>query len=772
MAAALRGEQPAQPGAAIYTKRCADCHGAQGQGVADEYEDPLIGERSLRALTKYIARTMPDDDPGSLSADEAAQVAAYINDAFYSPAAQARLRPAELEVARLTVPQYRTTVADLVGTFRGGRQPLPSGEHGLKGHYSGVELVKPQAEKKAEKENTGEVKKKEKVKFERVDPWVAFVFAGESPAPATMGPEQFSVRWDGSILAEETGIYEFVIKTENGARLWVNDSRKKLIDGWVSAGPEAREEKKSIFLLGGRAYPLIFEFFKYKDKTASIALQWKPPHGVQETIPQRALVPQSVPPTMVVRTTFPPDDRSVGYERGTGISKEWQQATIEAAVAVAEHVEENLAELSGTKTDAADRSERLKDFAQRFVQTAFGRPLSEEQQCFIELQFESARSPEIAIKRIVLFALEAPQFLYPELRDRAQPDGYEVAARLALTLWDTLPDAKLLEAAAAGKLHTSEEIAGHARRMLSDARTKTKLRGFFHHWLDLTRAESISKDPQSFPGFDAAVLADLRTSLALFIDEVVWSERSDYRELLRADYLLLNERLAGFYGKGQVGDGFQRVAFDPKERAGVVTHPYLMAALAHSKFTSPIHRGVFLTRNVLGLTLKSPAMAMEFEDSRFDPTLTMRQKITEMTRDSSCMGCHAVINPLGFALEQFDAVGRWRTEDNQKAVDAASEFLTEDGETVRLSGARDVAEFAAKSESGHRAFIRHLFHHTVKQAPAAFGPDTLDTLLRSFTASEFNIQKLLTEIAVVAASRSLKAADSPLAQNQLLLQDP
>ena len=750
------------PGASIYTRICGDCHGTSGEGVAKEYDKPLVGERSLKALTKRIARTMPDDDPGSLSDEEAAQVAAYIYDAFYSPVAQARLHPPEIELARLTIPQYRAMVADLIGSFRGGFQGLPSGERGLKGHYSGVAIEAPKP--KPEDEKTGEVRKKETVKFDRLDSQINHAFGADSPDPCMMSAEQFSIRWEGSVFADETGTYEFVIRTENGARLWVNDIKTKLIDGWVSAGPQVREEKKSIFLLGGRAYPLLLEFFKYKDKTASVELLWKRPHGVLETIPEGHLSPHQVRSTMVVSTHFPADDRSVGYERGTGISKAWHQATVEAAIAVAEHVEENLGELSRTKSDAPDRVEGLRDFSRRFMERAFRRPLTEEQQCFVETQLDAAKTPELAVKRVVLFALKSPRFLYPDLSERERADDYDVAARLATSLWDSLPDDKLLEAAGAGKLRSREQIIAQARRMLGDQRTRTKLNGFFHQWLDLERGESISKDPQAFPGFDEAVVADLRTSLALFIDQVVWSERSDYRELLRADYLLLNERLAKFYGKDHVAEGFQRVSFEPKERAGVITHPYLMTSLAHRNFTSPIHRGVFLTRNVLGLTLKSPAMAMQFVDSRFDPSLTMREKITEMTRDTSCMGCHSVINPLGFALEQYDAIGRWRTEDNKKPVNPAADLLTEEGETVRFAGARDVAEFAAQSESGHRAFIRHLFHHTVKQEPAAFGPETMDSLLRSFTASEFNIQKLLTEIAVVAASHRLPDADPQLAQ--------
>jgi hypothetical protein len=749
----------AHPGAVIYQKLCVDCHGPQGEGVAAEYNEPLTGERSLAALTKRIARTMPEDDPGVLVGDDAAQVAAYIYEAFYSPAAQARRNPPEIDLARLTAPQFRTTIADLVGSFRGGFQAPAKGEHGLKARYS----ARPR-DAKPEEEKTGEVKKKEDVRFERVDKQVALAFGSESPDPATMSAEQFSVRWEGSVLAEETGVYEFVLKTENGARLRLNDQKKLLIDGWVTAGSEVREEKKSVFLLGGRAYPLSLEFFKYKDKTASIELQWKPPHGVLETIPERHLIPQQVRPTLVVSTAFPADDRSVGYERGTGVSKDWHQATIVAAVAVADHVEENLAELSGVKPEAPDRIPRLRDFARRFVETAFRRPLTEEQQCFVESQFGFAKSPEIAIKRVVLFALKSPHFLYPELHERAEPDGYDVATRLALSMWDSLPDEALLRAAGEGKLQTREGVATEANRMLRDPRTRAKLNGFFHHWLDLERAESISKDPQAFPGFDEAVLADLRTSLALFIDQVVWSERADFRELLQADYLLLNERLAKFYGKGEVGPGFQRVAFDPKERAGVVTHPYLMSALAHNKLTSPIHRGVFLTRNVLGITLKSPPNAVEFEDSKFDPSFTMREKVTELTRDTSCMGCHSVINPLGFTLEQYDAIGRWRTEDNHKPVDAGGELPMDDGEIVRLTGARDVADLAARSEDAQRAFVRQLFHHTVKQDAAAFGPNTLDALRRSFSASEFNIQKLLTEITIISATKDLPTPDPQLAR--------
>jgi cytochrome c5 len=797
------------PGAKIFQKMCSACHGKHGEGVPDKYDEPLQGNRSVESLTKRIARTMPDDDVGACVGDDAKQVSQYIFEAFYSPAAQARIRPAEIDLARLTVEQYRNSVADLVGRFRPGfDQPLNK-ERGLKANYSGFLIEPPEPPKPeetkpapvapapAQQSQTGQTgqtgqtpqpqpqastpaaqtpkpqakvddkkkKNRARVNFNRVDSQVAFSFGEGSPAPEKqMDVQDFSIRWDGSVIAEETGAYEFIIQSENSVRLYVNDTKNMLMDAEVTEG-KMREEKKTIFLLGGRAYPIVLMVNKFKEKSASINLKWKPPHGVVETIPQRDLSPQALRQSMIVSTAFPPDDRSVGYERGTAVSKEWDAATTDGAIEVAEHVVANLVELSGVKLEAPDRIEKLKDFCRRFMETAFRRPLSEGYRKIVEKQFAKAKAPEQAVTRVVLFTLKSPSFLYPNFHEDRPVDDYDVAARLALALWDSIPDKRLLDAAAAGKLKTREQIAAQATRMVADARTKAKLGGFFHHWLDLERAESAQKDAKAFPGFDATALSDLRISLMLFLDQVVWSEHSDFRELLQADYLLLNNRLGKLYNKDIPGDGFQRVEFDPKERAGVITHPYLLAALANSKSTSPIHRGVFLTRNIVGIRLKPPPKAVVFEESKFDPSLTMREKITQLTKSATCQGCHSMINPLGFSLENYDAIGRWRTQDNHKPVDAVNDFSTDDGDIVHLTGARDIANYAAGNPNGHRAFIHNLFHHTVKQAVGAYGPDEMEDLRQFFVKSGCNIQKLLAEIATVASAKGLPSAANKVTQN-------
>ncbi len=139
-------------------------------------------------------------------------------------------------------------------------------------------------------------------------------------------------------------------------------------------------------------------------------------------------------------------------------------------------------------------------------------------------------------------------------------------------------------------------------------------------------------------------------------------------------------------------------------------------------------------------------------DDRFDPSLTMREKVTQLTDKPQCMACHATINPLGFSLEQFDAVGRFRSEDNRKPVNATSEYLTADGKTVTLRGPRDLARHAAESPEARRGFVRQLFQYTVQQSPMAYGPDRLQKLDSAFQESGCNIRQLLAEIAIQTAT--------------------
>ncbi len=744
--ARARADDP-RAGEAIYREHCAACHGEGGQGVADEYAKPLVGARSRDQLARYVDRRMPEGEPDLLDAEESRRVAEYVYDAFYSPAAQERLRPARIELARLTVRQYQNAVADLIGGFR---DPADRGdERGLHATYY----------------KSGRMRGKDKA-LDRVDPQVRFDFGKGAPEVEGIEPREFSIRWEGSVIAPETGDYEFNARSLNSVRLWVNqpENEPPLIDGWVQSGTDA-DHRGSIRLIGGRAYPIRLEFAKtsqgVKDKVdkekaeqapALIELAWKPPLGVEATIPTRNLVARELPMVFVLNAPFPPDDRSVGYERGTSISTAWDEATTEAALEVAGSVAERLDELAGTRDAGDQRPAKLREFARRFVERAFRRPLTDDQaRLYVDRQFDAVSDLDAAVKRTVILALKSPRFLYREVGGSGH-DAHDRASRLAFTLWDSIPDAELLKVAESGGLDGREAIAAQARRMLDDPRAHAKLRGFMLRWLKVDHGPDLSKDPELFPGFDATVAADLRTSLDLFLEDVLWGDQPDFRRLFLADQVDLNGRLAPFYGVELPADApFQKVTLDPGHRAGVLTHPYLLSSLAYTATSSPIHRGVFLARGVLGRALRPPPEAFTPLPADLHPGLSTRERVTLQTRPESCISCHGLINPLGFTLERFDAIGRLRNEEQGEPIDTTGGYEPPDGEPVAMDGARQLAEFLAGSDEVHSAFVEHLFHNLVQQPIRAFGPNAEPELRAAFVTTGFDLRKLVVEIATLAA---------------------
>ena len=741
------------PGEAIYLRHCQRCHGEHGAGT-EQVPQALVGERSVGQLAAIIDETMPEDDPELVSAEESRQVAEWIHAAFYSPLARDRNRPARVDLSRLTVGQHRGAIADLVAGFA-GQAPPPTAERGLRGqYYQGRDF-----------DDRRRV-------FERVDPEVGFDFGVEGPDPERFEPGRFAIRWRGSIVPTESGPHEFVVRTGHATRLLVNHpdwNGPALIDALVKSGDES-EYRGTIHLLAGRAYPLRLEFSKASQgvdntryeypRRASIELLWKPPHGALERVPSRCLVPLDAPATHVVTTPFPPDDRSIGYERGGSVSREWLEAVEAAAAETADAVRDRIGRLAGTKPDAPDRGEKLRAFAAAFAERAFRRPLDAVQrERHVDRPFAESPDPDTAIERAVLLTLSSPRFLFREASDA---DPWHTASRLSFAVWDSLPDQALLDAAARGELDTPERIEAQVRRMLHDRRARAKIDDFLLGWTRIDQVPEASKDQARYPGFGPDTAADLRTSLRLFLDDVAFpSSRAgaggaappaDFRRLFTAEEVWINARLAPLYGvELPPGAGFRPVRLDGGRRAGVLTHPALLSALAYSGGSSPIHRGVFLVRGVLGNVLKPPAEAVAPLAPDLHPGLSTRQRVTLQTSPVACQICHSVINPLGFTLEDWDGIGRLRTEDGSGPIDASGSYVPRHGEPVSFDGARELGDWVASSRDAREAFLQALFHAFVKQPMRAWGPDVPDRLRLAFEARGCDIHEAVVDILKVAA---------------------
>ncbi|MEQ9409910.1 MAG: DUF1592 domain-containing protein [Fuerstiella sp.] len=734
----LSAQEPAalQRGAKVFADKCASCHGAKGEGTADNYPEAIFGDQPTIDLADYISTTMPEGEPELCTGEDATAVAEWMQQAFYSPEAQARLNPPRRRLSRLTVSQYRNAIADLVESFAWTSRP--DEQHGLKARYY----------------KSRSFRDKEKV-IERIDPVIDFNFGEATPDPEKIPEaEQFSIRWEGSILIDETGWYDFILKTENGGKLYINDSRTPLIDAWVKSGYDT-EYRGARYLLAGRLYRVTLEWFTFKEKTASVGLWWKPPHGIEQPIPARHLSPQSSAPVLVVETPFPPDDRSDGYIRGTSVSREWVDATTFAAIEAVDKLVAQLpsaAKLKGDD-DEAERQRKLKEFCSTFAYRAFRRPLSDtDRQTYVDGQFESAETSDDAVRRSLLAVLKSPRFLYREVT--GQDDAFTKAARLSFALINSIPDRPLLEAAEKGWLDSEKGLRDQAWRLVNSYRGQVQLREFLRVWMNLERLEEVDKDAEIFPDFTPELVADLRSSLELLLTEAVTSE-DGFQRLLTTPDMWVNDRIAAFYGiEKPVGDDFQKLPFEPQHRAGIASHPFLLSGLAYHDTTSPIHRGVFLSRGILGRALKPPPDSVAPLPPELEPHLTTRERVIKQTSPAMCNNCHKMINSLGFALEEFDAVGRFRAVEKEKPVNAAGYYRLRTGKTVNFTGASELAAFLLKSEETHRSFARQLFHHMVQQPILAYGPEAITELAEFFAGHQFSMKHLMVEIACRSASFS------------------
>ncbi|MBU6174117.1 MAG: DUF1592 domain-containing protein, partial [Planctomycetes bacterium] len=332
----------------------------------------------------------------------------------------------------------------------------------------------------------------------------------------------------------------------------------------------------------------------------------------------RNLVPSSGPGVFALQSALPPDDRSYGFDRGIAVSRQWDDSTTSAAIEFAAIAAKELYPryLRNQREKPNENRALLKSFLRETLDVAFRGALDDESaSAYVDLQVDKTEDDFEAIKRVLLLGLKSPRFLYP-LADARATISQRAANRMTLVLYDSLPsDEWLLKRISKNELVKDWQLREAAKRMVNDYRAQAKIREFFYEWMNLSYKGEITKSQELFPGFDAALLSDLRASLDAFLDEVVTSPSSDFRQLFLADWSYTSDRIAKFYGeawKPAVDGtlGVHRTSRSSETMHGVLTHPYLMSALAYHDATSPIHRGIFLMKYVLGRSLRPPRMLL------------------------------------------------------------------------------------------------------------------------------------------------------------------
>jgi hypothetical protein len=292
---------------------------------------------------------------------------------------------------------------------------------------------------------------------------------------------------------------------------------------------------------------------------------------------------------------------------------------------------------------------------------------------------------ERGIESALQFILASPAFLYRVEPDPATAAGsvYQLgdsalASRLSFFLWSSLPDEQLVSLAAQGKLRQPAVFEQQVRRMLADPRSKTLIDNFAEQWLHLRNLKNSNPDLGAFPDFDDNLRQAMKEETELFFNSIMREDRS-VMDLLNADYTFVNERLARHYGMPNVyGSRFRRVTVPNESRRGLLGQASILTVTSYPNRTSPVERGKWILTNLLGVPPQPPPPDVPTlpENGADGKVVSLRERMEKHRANPVCAGCHRAMDPIGFAMENFDGVGRWRAKEDQQAIDATGTLFT------------------------------------------------------------------------------------------------
>jgi mono/diheme cytochrome c family protein len=358
---------------------------------------------------------------------------------------------------------------------------------------------------------------------------------------------------------------------------------------------------------------------------------------------------------------------------------------------------------------------------------------------------------QLALERVLV----DPDFLLRVYRDpsvKGAPyrlNDLEVASRLSFFLWSSVPDERLLDLAESKQLTRPAILEREVRRMLADSRaTEAMVDGFAAQWLNLRRVSEVVVDPDRYPTYDESLLQAFERETELFIASTLREDRSVV-ELLNANYTFVNERLARHYGiSGIYGSRFRRVVLtNPEQRGGLLAHGSVLATTSYPDRTSPVLRGKFLLNNILGLPSPPPPPGVDTNLAEVKPNApqpTIRERLAQHRTNPSCASCHSVIDPLGFALEQFDAIGAWRSVDESgRPVDSAASTLS----GAKLEGLAGLRAFLlAEPEQFPRTVTEKLMAYALGRRLEYYDRPAVRAIVRDAAASNYRWSALIAGI--------------------------
>lgn len=437
---------------------------------------------------------------------------------------------------------------------------------------------------------------------------------------------------------------------------------------------------------------------------------------------------------------------------------------LDAATSVAEGIKDVKALVGGCDPAGSNGSNCVKTWIGKFGRRAFRRPLATDEVTKLMAVYDSTRTASDAptgVRAVVAAVLSSPLFLFrPEFGAATAPAGvaviqgakavsqYELAARLASLIWASAPDDQLLDAAASNQLATKKQVETQARRMVADPRARPAIGAFYEQWFGLARIKTTNKDLGTYPDFDDTLRASMSEESHRFIDDVLWNGDANLSTLLTAPYSFVNAPLAKLYGvTGGPADAdtYTKMNLNPEQRAGVMTQGSVLAAYARPDQSSPVKRGQWIRVRLICQDLPDPPANVPELPAPKDG-VSNRERFAMHTSNPACAGCHKLIDGLGFGLEEYDGIGRFRTMDQGVKVDSSGEITATKDINGKYEGGAELAGLLAGSDEVRDCAPTQWFRYSLGRRDEIDDSCSLGEVQSAFEKSNGDLKELVVAL--------------------------
>lgn len=462
---------------------------------------------------------------------------------------------------------------------------------------------------------------------------------------------------------------------------------------------------------------------------------------------------------------FPPEDFTNGF-RNQYQSQTLSPLLYEAYSAAAEKLARNVfkrgdaAALIGCTPSVQCRSQFIRSFGLK----AFRRPVNAQEQKRYEALFANQGDFDRGAQDVIEAMLQSPHFLF-RLDETDDPAlrSFAAASRLSYALWNTMPDAALLESAANGELNADGGFRRAARRLLDDPKAREALDDFTSQWLRFDRVTSMAKDRRTYPKFNRETANAMTEEARRFVADLVWNDRN-FMELHSAETAYVNTELAALYGLPAPPTEFERVRFAPEsERAGLVGQALFLALTSKPADTSPTARGLFVREQLLCQNIANPppGVSANLEPVNESKPLTNRERLAMHASDPSCASCHSLLDPIGFGLEKFDAIGARREkaklvfyplDRKSKQPPRTVELgLDTSGRIAGIPGSefsspRELGAVLARSPQCQECIVKQYFRYIAGRTESAPDRPMIHAVFEKFRDSGFRFREMIVEL--------------------------